>query len=184
MMRLRLNWSGSASGFSVMHFDGSIATPGNAQGAADAAAAWWAGFADRFATAQSMRVDPEVLEVNIATGQTIGVTTVTSSTVAGTGGAVQVPQASMVLVQWRTGNFVGGREIRGRTFIPGLISGALTNNGELATAAQSDILAHSTTLADFAAPSMVVYSPTNGAQATVASASVWTEMAVMRSRRE
>jgi hypothetical protein len=184
MIRVRLNWTGPAAGFSILHFDGSVATPGLAQDAADAAALWWDDINALFASAQAMRVDPEVLEVNVTTGQTIGVTTVTSTALAGTGGAAQVPQASMVLVQWRTGNFVGGREIRGRTFVPGLILNALSAAGEVSSATLAIMNAASQTLADTPSPSFGVYSPTNSAFATVGSVSTWSELAVMRSRRE
>lgn len=180
MIRLRLNWTGASSGFSILHFAGTLS---GAQDAADAAALWWDEINDRFPTTQAMRVDPEVAEINEATGQTTGTTSVTTAAIAGTTGTTQVPQASMVLMRWRTGQFVGGREIRGRTFIPGLSLGELTAGGEVRQQALDDFNGAVTQLTS-AEPQFVIYSPTTGGSASVTSGDCWVELAVMRSRRE
>lgn len=180
MIRVRLNWTGPSSGFSVMHFDGTLS---GAQDAADAAALWWDEVNDRFPTTQAMRVDPEVAEISLGTGQTIGTTSVTTAAIAGTTGSTQVPQASMVLMRWRTGAFVNGREIRGRTFIPGLSLGELTAGGELRQQALDDFNA-ATSILTGATPAFGVYSPRTAGFAEVASGDAWVELAVMRSRRQ
>lgn len=180
MIRTRLNWSGPASGFSILHWDADLS---EAQNAADAATAWWDEINDRFANAQSMRVDPEVHLVDESTGQTIGTTTVTTASVAGTAGAVQVPQPSMVLVRWRTGAFVNGREIRGRTFLPGLSSAEVTSGGEVSANTITDVN-NSVTFILADTPDLAVYSPSYATASAVTSGSCWNEFAVMRSRRE
>lgn len=183
MLRVRINWTGPASGFSVLHFDGELSTSGAAQAAADAASSWLEDIAPHLADAQAGRVDPEVLEVNISNGQTTGVGTVTSTTWGGTGGNNQVSQASQLLVQWRTGVFAAGRELRGRTFIPGVGAAGSTPGGEVAPATADAIVIASQSLADDAAD-LGVYSPTRSAFATVATATVWPEFAVLRGRRQ
>lgn len=183
MIRLRINWTGPASGFSVMHFAGSLETPGDAQAAADAVSTWLTAVGPHMADAQAAQVDSEVLEVDVVTGQTTGVGTISSSAVLGSGGNNQVAQASMLLVRWRTGVFTEGREIRGRTFVPGIGAGGSTPAGEVLPAL---ITAMDTANSAFigGVPPLVVYSAMHGTLAEVSTANVWTEFAVMRSRRE
>lgn len=182
MIRVRLNYTGPASGFSVFHFDGDVNSGTVAQDAADAVETWIGTFNDQFATSQSMRVDPEVLGIDISTGQTNGVETVTTTAINGAGASSQVAQLANYLVRWRTGSFVNGREIRGRTFLPGCSSSSAAANGEVATAAISAIDAASVTL--LANSTLGVYSPANAGFSTANVASTWNEFASMRSRRD
>lgn len=99
-------------------------------------------------------------------------------------GAV-VPNASMLLIQWRTGRIRRGRRVTGRTFIPGVSSGNV-ENGELTANAQG--------FASLAAADMVsdgvgfsVWSrPIDGSAgilSEVVSGSCWNELATQRRRR-
>lgn len=99
-------------------------------------------------------------------------------------GAV-VPNASMLLIQWRTGRIRRGRRVTGRTFIPGISSGML-ENGELSANAQG--------FASLAAAGMVssgvgfsVWSrPVDGSAGVlspIVSGACWNEMATQRRRR-
>jgi hypothetical protein len=144
--------------------------------------AFLADIAGALLTTQSMRVDPEVSEVDPVTGLITGVVGVTTATDVGESSGVPVSQATMVLVRWRTGEFVAGREIRGRTFIPGIAGAAVTSGGELASAnaivfqnAADDLIANS---------GLGVWSPKNGQIEVATSASIWNEFAVLRSRRD
>lgn len=181
MIRVRLNYVGPAAGFSVFHFDGDL-TGTNAQDSADALDTWISTFNDQFATTQSMQVDPEVLEIDISTGQTIGAQTVTTSAVNGAGSSTQVPQLAQFLVRWRTGAFIGGRELRGRTFLAGCSSTSQTTSGEVQAGTIAAIDAASTTL--IANSGLGVWSPTRGSFGTLGTASTWNEFASMRGRRQ
>lgn len=179
MIRVRINWTGLCQGFSVLHFDGDAS---QAQAAADAATDFILGTGIARVSAQLARVDPEVNIVDPSTGSTIGATTVTTTQYPGTLGTDALPQATAILFRWRTGSYVGGREVRGRTFMPGLGSENLAANGELDAGQQADLQLAADELV--AATGFLIYSPTRGGQSPVTSASVWNEFAVMRSRRE
>lgn len=183
MLRVRINWTGNAEGFSVLHFEGDLDGGTNGDAAATAVDGFLGNLENYMGQFQFAQVDPEVLQVNDVTGQTEAVHTVVKENHQGTGDAAQVPQSTMLLIRWRTGAYTNGREIRGRTFIPGLEASANDGSGAPTAAVITGIGALATTLAA-ATPSLVVYSPTRSAIATVASASVWSEWAVMRSRRE
>jgi hypothetical protein len=179
MIRLQLNWTGLNQGFSLFHFDGDE-TAGSAS--ASALATMIGAWDTLMVPAQTWSIDPEGLEVDIGTGQTLSVFPVTTASGAGANAGTPVPQAASVLMRWRTGVFTAGREIRGRTFIPGM------NQSQVS--AQGEVLAGARTSLDSAANTFIsttdfgIYSPTHSTFATVATASAWSEYAVLRSRRE
>jgi hypothetical protein len=181
MLRVRINWSGLNTGFSVMHFLPAVDDQASADDAAAAVTAWLQVLDNFLRVNQTAQVDPEVLEIQVATGTTLGSFTVSESPVTGADSNDAVPNASMALVRWRTGIYVSGREIRGRTFIPGLTEASLDANGNLGTTPISAIDAGSNLL--IAGDPLAIYSPTRGSAATVTQASTWSEFAVLRSRR-
>nr|CRY94864.1 hypothetical protein [uncultured prokaryote] len=181
MLRLRINWTGSIQGFTVWHFLGD-----DDQTAADAAASAANTFLEAidglYRNSVTAAVDPEVFVVNVGTGHVEGTFSVSSFAQAGDSSDAMVPNAAMALIRWRTGVFTSGRELRGRTFIPGLTDTAVDATGNLATAAAGTLQSAADTLvstSDFA-----VWGSTTAQAATVTSASVWSEFAVLRSRRD
>lgn len=183
MLRLRINYSGFVQGFSILHFDSQGGLTTAAQDAADAVSGFLTAIRVDITTAQVMQVDPEVLIVNEATNQVTGVESVTSSPISGSEATEVLPQLAMALVRWRTGTFVNGREIRGRTFIPGYcVDGS--DAGELTPTLVAGLTSNAQALIADADSILQVYSPTKFQAADVTSASVWGEWASMRSRRE
>ena len=179
MLRLRINWTGLNSGFSVMHSGDALAS---AQAAADAVEDWLNALSPYIAAAQSFQVDPEAEEVDPVTGNVTGVASVTTITQTGDFSVAPVPQAAQALVRWRTGEYVAGREIRGRTFIPGIAGSQTSTTGELVPATLAGMQTAST--AFLTASGHGIWSPKNGQFELALTASVWSEFAVMRSRRD
>ena len=125
----------------------------------------------------------DVETVNAATGEVTDVTSTTISAGTGAGGATGLPTAAQGLIRWRTGHYVGGREVRGRWFIPGL--GAASNSDGLLLAASRTLINDAgVALINDANSSLAVWSRAHGLDQVVTSASVWTQFAVMRSRRD
>jgi len=100
--------------------------------------------------------------------------------VSGTSAGDKLPPSTQALVQWRTGVFFTGRELRGRTFI-----GALTEN-ENASGLPSSTLTTALTSAatTLLGSNLAVFSPTKKEWASVTSGLAWSEWAVLRSRRD
>lgn len=90
-----------------------------------------------------------------------------------------LPLSIQLLVQWRTGHFIGGREVRGRTFLAGFVEG-LNNNGVPDPALVTAVEAAANTYA----LALVVFSPTKHEWFSVSHATVWREWATLRSRRD
>jgi hypothetical protein len=90
-----------------------------------------------------------------------------------------VTDATQVLLQLRTGFFVAGRELRGRLFLPGLrVTGTTVGNLDPDIA---DALADAANAA--LAATCAVFSRTHHEWATIDHCDVWSELAVLRSRR-
>lgn len=103
----------------------------------------------------------------------------------GTGGSVPIPDAAMLLIQWRTGTIVNGRFLRGRTFIPGASTGAVVG-GNVTPAVTTAMVNAGSTLAGSAADLLVWHRPiagSGGTGVTVTSVTAWSEYAVLRKRR-
>ena len=179
-------WSGGLSAsemVSVMYF-GDLVPIADARGLL---ADFWTAVSAELDESYTWSIDTEGRQIAPATGQTVGVWQ-SPLPLAGNGGVgftYPVSNASMVLFQWRTGVYRNGREVRGRTFIPGLATNR-TLGGELDPAARVRLRAAAQTeLAETGA--LGIWSrPRESAPGEfyeVTNAGVWNELAVLRGRR-
>lgn len=182
LYRVRSTWTGGNGGglLTTMFFE---ASGGTAAQANTAVGAFWTALAGSIVNTLTVRTDAQVYLVDEATGQPTGINAVTPVVVACTQSGDPTPYATQAVVQWRTGWFIGGREVRGRTFIPGMsetnntlgrpTSGLLTTINNAAAALISD-----------ANSVFGVYSQKNFNFQEAVSGSTWTEWGVLRSRRQ
>lgn len=107
---------------------------------------------------------------------------------AGIVSANAAPRASQGLIRWATDDIVDGRAIKGRTFVPGIPSAALTDLGGLSSTTQAAFTtAANDLITDTGNTLSVWHRPKNGVGGSshlVTAASVWSELAVLRSRRD
>lgn len=162
---------------------------GDTEGEADAAVAAIDGFlADldpSLVNGMVATVDSEVELVDPASGNVTGVYGTAGATETFVAGGDPLPYSTQMLIRWRTGQYVNGREVRGRTFIPGWTESSSTNGKPLpGTVSTMATIAASFLTAASGAGGLVIYSPTHGLDASVTSTSVWSEWAVLRSRRD
>jgi hypothetical protein len=158
-------------------------TAGTAQQAADAAGAFWGAVDSRMATTVSWSTEAEVAIVNEATNQITSLTTTTPVTGTGAGGATQLPIETQGLVRLRTGTFVGGREVRGRFFIPGLTEN--DNDSGIPNAGITAVVnPAATTLTGGVNHVLMVFSRVHLVAHNVTSAAMWTSWAGLKSRRD
>lgn len=147
---------------------------------------FWDALASAIASGVSWTVQGEVAHIDDSTGQTTGVTSVSSVTGAGTDTHDPLPWATQGLIRLRTGVYIGGRELRGRIYVPGLTeqnSGAgvpQTAMVEAMTNAASSSLLGPTGLNG----SLRVFSKKNLKSNYVVTAQAWNQWASLRSRRD
>jgi hypothetical protein len=165
------------------------AAGGTAQEAATAAGGFW-GAVDAVMTTQvDWTTEPDVPQINEETGALIQVTSTTP--VTGTGAAVGEigPVASQGLIRWRTSVVVNGRNLRGRTFVPGLTVAAYDDGGVIAGTKTAIDVAAAALIASATADLVIWHRPSvqgasDGSVAEVVTGSLWTQLATMRSRRD
>lgn len=145
---------------------------------------WWAikSYLKDSITVQTLG---EVPVIDLATGQIIDVLSITPpDAVLGTDTGESLPYATQALVRFTTGQYVNGRQLRGRMFVPGATeansSGGVPASGYVSTlASAAGNLAH---VSLTAIP--VVYSKTHNTAAPTTGSSVWSKWAILRSRRD
>lgn len=185
MLRITTEWTGLSGAPYYTNFFTGGNTIGEAVALANATTGLWEDIAP-FVNAQLTAVVPnEVTRVDPATGEAIGLFAVNGDSVPMTGAAEALPWATQGLVRIRTAVYAGGREIRGRCFVPGPTQDS--NDGGVPTEVYtSSIQSRFETFGGAAAPAggIGVYSPTNRIFAPGNLFSVWSEWAVLRSRRD
>jgi len=183
MWRVRTHITGGAGGdgLSTMYFDGTGGL--TAANAAVAVHTFWQTLQNHISNNLALQVDPLVYDINEATGHPVGVTSVSVAAVPGNASTDEAPWSAQGLIEWHTGNFLNGREIQGKTFIPGVTIGdnvvGAPGSGYVTalTAAGAALVADVNT-------SFQVYSRRNSAGIQVTAAAGWNKWAVLRSRRD
>lgn len=182
MYRVTTVFSGSlvnGGGIQQFYFDQGSGTAAQAHAAA---VLFWQAADDIVHSSVTYRIEGEVELVDNVTGAVESITS--TDTYNGTGGNTGDPLPPQIqgLVRWRTGVYNNGREIRGRTFIPGMCEGNSTDGAptsgtvtQLQTAAGAILAASGADL--------VVWSR-KGTFAPVAAGSPWNKWATLRSRRD
>lgn len=176
------NTQGSPGGISVFHFDDSRAALSIRTTLRAMVSAIVGGMSDQWGAVEGS----EVRQLDTATGQLTGIETIIPNAVTmGTILDEAVADSTCGLARYTTADFVNGRNVRGRTYIPGLsadgIIGGQWSAGRL------------TTIESFAAafgadPGAVVYSRPAAGRAgsihVVTGTSAWAQCAVLRHRRQ
>jgi hypothetical protein len=186
MHRVKILWTGAGipqGGVSTFYFD--YAASG-AQTAADAAFWLMQQFSALMSNRYTFTEDAIVSQVVAETGDVFGVSPISPLSESGDSSTEEVPQAAQALVQWRTGVYHNSREVRGRTFIPGILQTYCTD-GQLdagIVAGYADEL--NTFITSKGAVPVIWHRPKpgeDGAMFAISSGALWPEFATLRRRR-
>lgn len=156
---------------------------GTAQQAMNAVVAFWAAIAPKIQESVQIQPEADVAFVDETTGDTTGYTTVTPT--ADTGGTAQAntSRSTQGILQLRTGTFIGGKEVRGKLFIPGVPAGEVSNGMPAASYITALQNGGNALVAD-ANSIWVVYSRVHHDSYPVASTTSPTYFGELRSRRD
>lgn len=185
MIRVTSEWTGGTGApyYTTQHFGGS--TAGEATAAANAVRNFWFQLENQLSNTLSVSVQDDVPLVDPVTGQIIQMFSAPTAPVSFTSTEQVLPWTTQALFRLRTGDFVAGRELRGKLFMPGS-----TENRSLDGVPDNawvTLLNGNWTFSYGGLPSSnlpVVWSPTHGVFSNVTSATVWDQWAVLRSRRD
>lgn len=169
----------NGGGINQLYFDQGGGTAAQAHAAVRA---FWQNIDDVMHNSVAYQVLPEVELVDNITGQVEGIET--TDNYAGTGQLATDPLPPTVqgLVRWRTGVYNNGREVRGRTFLPGMCEG----NSDAGAPTSGTVGVFNTAAGNLVGDpnsTLVVWSR-KGLFADVVSGQAWTKWGSLRSRRD
>jgi len=180
--RLRSIYTGESGlpGVTTMYFDPAEGL--NPQDLADRVKDFWQSIATSLTDDLTIQVDSQVDSIDSTTGEVTSSTGVTPpDPVVGSNSGDPLPLSTQLLVQLRTGVYFTGRELRGRYFIPGWCESENVA-GKPTSSVISFVQSAAQDLADDS--DQIVFSPTKNQFADVSTTTVWSQWAVLRSRRD
>jgi hypothetical protein len=155
---------------------------GTAQQAATAVSFFWNSVKNRINSGYTMLVEALVYEIDIPTGDATAVHQTTNTPVAGGQGTDPVNGFTQGLISWHTGFFIAGRELVGKTFIPGVSEGD-TAAGIPSSTYLSDLASAATAYLASANATPTVYSRAHHSSVGIAGFRVAPTWSVLKSRR-
>lgn len=180
MLRVRTVFTGVAGTpyYSNLYFAG----PSGADVAVEAVGAFWDVYGLSMVNELSWTVEGAVAVMDVATGEITGYENVDPVTGDGSSTGEMLPRASQALIHLHTGVYRGGREVRGRIFIPALDI-AVDDDGQVASTIVTGTPGVVEDLINDS-PGWGVWSRKNGRLEDVLSGAMWAEFAMLRSRRD
>jgi hypothetical protein len=187
MYRVRVELGGfaGAPGLATHYLDDA---GGSAAQAATAVGQFWTDLQSILYDPVTWAVLPDVATITAGSGGLTAVTGVTSTSGSGTNTTEALPPSQMGLIRWHTAGVVSNRVLRGRTFV-GPVTQDANDNGVLTSGAKADLQAAADAYIAAANSIPVVWhrpSPggLDGSFSAITTASVWSEFAVLRGRRD
>lgn len=159
---------------------------GTTQAHIDAVRDFWTNLAGSIRNVITITVEGDCSVVDDATGQVVGIDSATARTVVGGSATALLPIATQGLINTFTSTFVGGRQLRGKIYVPGLITttsdalGAPTSTVKTLLLTQGALLVTNTSTPG----PLRVWSKKNGTSAVVNAVTTPSKFAVLRSRRD
>lgn len=193
LYRIATTWTSPQGGPYITQMYFRVGEIFNGDIASIAVADFWTSIGAQFSDNMAWTVDPTALVIEDTDGSIVGSTAVTGDTGTGGGAGDMLPYTTQALVRWRSGVYEDGREIRGRTFVPGINEGGNVDGtcpsavqAVLNTAAEDLIATENAAFCIWRRPR--VDHPTlpdrAGSNALVVTGSAWNQWAVLRSRRD
>lgn len=192
MLRVTTEMTGLAGApyFSAQYFAGT--EPAEAEEATDAVGAFWQGLIGFITAGLVMKQADEVDVIDPATGLITDTHTVTGPSNTSTGNA-PLPKATQGLLRVRTSDFLAGRRVQGRVFIPALANDAQVGgvpSGPFNAALISvgnDLLEGTLDVNSWGVwhrPNPDAEVPSVGSFHAATGVGTWSQFAVLRSRRD
>lgn len=180
--RVQVTWQGPAvTGSALSTFYFRLGT-GTHQQHVDAVETFLLATDSQRSTGLVWTIQPDSAEIDIATGQLMAIATTTGASAGGAAAGDRLPNSVQGLARLFTGAVTNGRLLRGRLFLPGPTE--QSSNGMPISAY---LTAYNNALAALIADpdsEWAVWSRTHAATAAIQQATVWSQWAVLRSRRD
>ena len=185
MFRIRVAFTGIAGtpGVATHYFGGDATTAG--QAGADGAAVLWNAVKPLLHPSLHWAIEPTAVDVDPVTGNATGVTAVVgASGIGGLIGQDLAPTGCQGVLRWHTGEYVGGREIHGHTFVPGLTIQSLLGGSGMNSSHVTTLTAACASFIAAAGSDPVIWSRKHAVGYSILAGSCWNEYGMLRSRRD
>jgi len=194
-MRVRTVFTGVAGApfYNNLYFDAPDTLAG-AQGAVDLVDTAWTTLTSIMAGSLFGTTEADVPVIDIPSGQMIGSYATSPGVIDPTSAAEPLPWATQGLVRLSTADFINGRQVRGRIYVPGLTEASQStgqpNSSTIASLANMAAVLVASTAADLFIYSRPHPDPDDpdvtidGVASLVTGGSGWDQFAVLRSRRD
>lgn len=192
-LEYRVNWSGTAitgPGVSVFHgrTDGVATTSAAVQALADRVRKLFDDLKSKFPPGTQWTFPAEGVELDTTTGDLLDFHAITApASVSSTATSSGYARAAGARIDWLTTAIVGGRRLRGRTFLVPMAGPNLAADGTLETASVDAIRTAANAYKDtsvFSACHPGIWSRTHGILGDITSVNVPDMLTVLRSRRD
>lgn len=182
--RVKVEWTGLPGSPFLSTFIFGTTGSGGAADARAGVVAFMDALEPFYTSALTASLITEVQEFDVATGDVSSSFPIAPSTHVGTLAGSRLAPTTQGLIRLRTGTFVGGREVRGKVFVPGVGTSSALATGDPNTTYTNGLQAAAQALIDYSPAAWLVWSRASGTAPVVTSASVWNRFAVLRSRRD
>jgi hypothetical protein len=181
--RVRTEWTGLAGTpwLSTHYFDAAGGTPLQA---VTAERAFWLALVPQITNQVTAQVQGVVDTLGLSGTLEASDSVTPPSVVTGTGTGDCLPVASQGCIKWQTGAIIGGRRLVGKTFIPGMIAGTQTHQGNVQPATITAVGTACAALISDANSQLVVWSRASSGSATAVSGALLSRFSVLRTRRD
>lgn len=192
MLRVRTTFTGLSGSpyLNTFYFLGSLEDQAEADAANGHVGTFWNAMEGGFSNQLTWSTEG-VVDKLTAAGELTGSFAVVAQSGVGAETGDPLPHSNQLLIRWSTGTFSGGRERKGRTFVPGLTelnstNGVVTTNtiNLLQPAVNALNAAVNPSLAIWSRPRPNAVPPFGGAASTVSGGTIWNQFAILRSRRD
>lgn len=161
---------------------------GDPQSEIDAVEDFWNGFGGSLDNSVTVLVEGDVAVVDDFTGNLLSVSSATPRVPVFSATGAPLPRSQQALCRWATQTYIGGRRLRGRTFVPGVMTANMTEGRPDPSVVAAYGVVGQALVTDSATQLVVWHRPddsgSNGSSHLVTDASFWSEYAVLRSRRD
>lgn len=185
MQRVRTVWTGVAGApyYTNLYFNDTTGASG-AQDAVTAVDTFWTAISGNIEQNCDYVIEPFVAVIGSTEGALVDGHTTTGETGGGTYVGEMLPRQVQGLVRWDTGVIVGGRYLRGRTFIPCIGEPINTTGGVPTTAFATLVNTAAAALIADTGNELVIWSRTHGVAHPATLGTFQPQWATLNSRRD
>lgn len=183
MNRVRVVWTGvpGTPWYSNLYTLNSAVTPAQAKARTQTLIE---GLRAYVTSAVTARIEGDVSQIESTTGQTIGVTSTPFVDIVGQSSTNRLPAATQLVTQLLTGQFLNGRQVRGRFYLGGLTIGSTDSTGRPLATALTAIDGFWSTYVQANVTGAVVWSRSTGQAVPISFVNTWEQFGQQRSRRD